>query len=168
MHNEVNGHHSIDEDPSHRKPSVKNTDRGKESEEKSDHKVHKIYSFGKKNLAPRLFLSSLLGKVLGEGTFSVVKLCTHRITGEKVAIKILEKSRIKNHEDFERMVREIRILRKIKHPNLIQLYEVSGLKFARIWCFRFFRKIRIFSNFLLFSLFSTFFSLLNFCLTVEI
>lgn len=31
------------------------------------------------------------GKTLGEGTFGKVKLATHILTGEKVAIKILEK-----------------------------------------------------------------------------
>ncbi len=35
-----------------------------------------------------------LGKTLGEGTFGKVKLATHILTGEKVAIKILEKSKI--------------------------------------------------------------------------
>lgn len=33
----------------------------------------------------------LKGKTLGEGTFGKVKLATHILTGEKVAIKILEK-----------------------------------------------------------------------------
>lgn len=65
-----------------------------------------------------------LGKTLGEGTFSVVKLSRHRATQASVAIKILEKTRIKNKEDFERMVREIRILRRIRHPTMVQLYEI--------------------------------------------
>lgn len=41
----------------------------------------------------------LLGKTLGEGTFGKVKLGTHVLTGEKVAIKILEKSKIFNVKD---------------------------------------------------------------------
>jgi 5'-AMP-activated protein kinase, catalytic alpha subunit len=32
-----------------------------------------------------------MGKTIGEGTFGKVKLGTHKITGENVAIKILEK-----------------------------------------------------------------------------
>lgn len=35
------------------------------------------------------------GPTLGEGTFGKVKLGTHVLTGEKVAIKLLEKSKIK-------------------------------------------------------------------------
>lgn len=41
-----------------------------------------------------------------------------------MAIKVLEKSKISNEEDFQRIVREIRIMKKVKHPNLVQLYEV--------------------------------------------
>ena len=38
-----------------------------------------------------LILNINKGKTLGEGTFGKVKLGTHVLTGEKVAIKILEK-----------------------------------------------------------------------------
>lgn len=47
------------------------------------------------------------------------------MTNEKVAIKILEKSRIIDVADFERVSREIHILKLMKHPNIIQLYEVK-------------------------------------------
>ncbi|CDW82045.1 protein kinase domain containing protein [Stylonychia lemnae] len=61
---------------------------------------------------------------IGEGTFGKVKLGTHHITGEKVAIKILEKDRITDVSDVERVAREIHILKLIRHPNIIQLYEI--------------------------------------------
>ena len=38
----------------------------------------------------------LLGRSLGQGTFGKVRLGTHLITGEKVAIKILEKDKIRD------------------------------------------------------------------------
>ena len=65
-----------------------------------------------------------MGKALGKGTFGKVKLATHTLTNEKVAIKILEKSRIKDKKDIERISREIKILKKVRHPNVIQLYEI--------------------------------------------
>jgi 5'-AMP-activated protein kinase, catalytic alpha subunit len=40
-------------------------------------------------------------------------------------VKILEKEKIKDKKDVERITREIKILKKVRHPNVIQLYEVS-------------------------------------------
>jgi hypothetical protein len=37
------------------------------------------------------YFMSYLGKTLGKGTFGKVKAATHILTGEKVAVKILEK-----------------------------------------------------------------------------
>ena len=80
---------------------------------------------GEKNwlLLDRYFLSNS-GKTLGKGTFGKVKLATHIPTGEKVAIKILEKDRIVDVADVERVSREIHILKLIRHPNIIQLFEI--------------------------------------------
>ena len=63
-------------------------------------------------------------KKLGEGMFSTVKLATHSLTGEQVAIKILEKTRISKKEDKERIDREISILKKLNHFNISKLYQV--------------------------------------------
>jgi serine/threonine protein kinase len=70
----------------------------------------------------------VIGKTLGEGTFGKVKLGNHTLTGEKVAIKILEKDRICDVSDVERVTREIHILKLIRHPNIIQMYEVRCMK----------------------------------------
>ncbi len=68
--------------------------------------------------------NSSIGKTLGEGTFGKVRLGTHTLTGEKVAIKILEKDKIQDKSDIERVTREIQILKIVRHPNVIQLYEI--------------------------------------------
>ena len=60
----------------------------------------------------------MLGKTIGEGTFGKVKLAVHLPTGEKVAVKILEKSRIKEQADVRRVNREIKILKKSRHANM--------------------------------------------------
>ena len=65
-----------------------------------------------------------IDKELGKGTFGEVKLGIHRITSEKVAIKVLEKDKIVDEADKERVTREIHILKLIRHPNIIQLYEI--------------------------------------------
>lgn len=61
----------------------------------------------------------LIGKTIGEGTFGKVKLGTHNVTGEKVAVKILEKHKIVEDVDVERVAREIKILKLARHPNII-------------------------------------------------
>ena len=70
----------------------------------------------------------ILGDILGKGTFGQVKVATHSPTGEKVAIKILSKLRIKENQDEERITREINILKKMMHPNITQLYSVIESK----------------------------------------
>ena len=60
-----------------------------------------------------------LSNSVGEGTFGKVKLGKHFLTGEKVAIKILEKDRIADMADVERVAREIKILKMIRHPNIV-------------------------------------------------
>jgi len=63
-------------------------------------------------------------KTIGEGTFGKVKLGTHILTGERVAVKVLEKERIVEIADVERVAREIHILKLIRHAHIIQLYEI--------------------------------------------
>ena len=69
-----------------------------------------------------------MGKKLGEGMFSAVKLGTHSITNEQVSIKILEKTKISKIEDKERINREISIMKKVKHYNIAKLYAVIETK----------------------------------------
>ena len=42
----------------------------------------------------------------------------------QVAVKVLEKSRIKDKKDVERISREIKILKQLHHPNVVQIYEI--------------------------------------------
>jgi 5'-AMP-activated protein kinase catalytic alpha subunit len=66
----------------------------------------------------------LILKNLGEGSFGKVKEALHVLTQEKIAVKVLEKSRITTEEEKIRVKREIDILRRVRHPNVVQLYEV--------------------------------------------
>ena len=60
-----------------------------------------------------------LGRDLGKGTFGKVKVGTHLLTGEKVAIKVLEKDKIIDVSDVERVAREIHILKIVRHPVIV-------------------------------------------------
>jgi len=66
----------------------------------------------------------VLGKNLGIGAFGKVKLATHSVTGHKVAVKILNKAKIKQLGMEEKVQREINILHLCTHPHIIRLYEV--------------------------------------------
>ena len=61
---------------------------------------------------------------LGEGTFGVVIKAAHKIAGEKVAVKVLEKRRMQQADDIERVGREIQILKQLKHPHVVRLWEI--------------------------------------------
>lgn len=65
-----------------------------------------------------------LGKVLGRGTYGVVKLATHVRTDKKVAIKIIEKKNFKTERQFECIRNEIEAMKTLNHKNIVQLYEV--------------------------------------------
>ena len=66
----------------------------------------------------------ILGKKLGQGTFGIVVLAKHEITGENVAIKILDKEKIVRESDKTRLEREIRIMKSMYHNNIVHLYQV--------------------------------------------
>ena len=63
-------------------------------------------------------------RTLGKGSFSKVKEAVHIVSGELVAIKVLDKAMITKEEDLMRIRREIKILKTSNHPNLISLYEI--------------------------------------------
>ena len=61
---------------------------------------------------------------LGKGAFSKVKLGINKETKEKVAIKIISKSLIKDLEMSKRINLEIKILKTLNHINIIKLIEI--------------------------------------------
>ena len=67
----------------------------------------------------------IIKETIGKGTFSIVKLGINKKTNEKVAIKILKKSKIIHKEDVERIEREISILKKLSHINVIKIYKIN-------------------------------------------
>ncbi|OXB70654.1 UNVERIFIED_CONTAM: hypothetical protein H355_014247 [Colinus virginianus] len=66
----------------------------------------------------------VFGETLGEGTFGKVKLGLHAATQEAVAVKILDKQKIQEANDVERVMREIHILKILRHPHIVQLLEI--------------------------------------------
>lgn len=65
-----------------------------------------------------------IDKEIGSGTFGKVYLGEHIQTQSPLAIKVLDKSKIQDRSDFERVCRELKISQTILHPHLVQLYDM--------------------------------------------
>jgi carbon catabolite-derepressing protein kinase len=60
-------------------------------------------------------------KTLGEGSFGKVKLATHQVSGQKVALKIINRKRLVTRDMAGRIEREIQYLQLLRHPHIIKL-----------------------------------------------
>ncbi|KAG5552840.1 hypothetical protein RHGRI_010822 [Rhododendron griersonianum] len=69
-----------------------------------------------------------LGRVLGQGTFGKVHFARNLDTGMSVAVKIIDKEKVFKVGLIEQIKREISLMRLVKHPNVVQLYEVMATK----------------------------------------
>ncbi|CAM9642889.1 unnamed protein product [Scytosiphon promiscuus] len=65
-----------------------------------------------------------VGRTIGEGTFGKVKLAINTETGDKMAIKVLDKSIIQRQNMGAQVKREISIMKLVRHPYVVQLKEV--------------------------------------------
>ncbi|KAI4905337.1 hypothetical protein NFI96_015509, partial [Prochilodus magdalenae] len=66
----------------------------------------------------------ILGDTLGVGTFGKVKIGEHQLTGHKVAVKILNRQKIRSLDVVGKIKREIQNLKLFRHPHIIKLYQV--------------------------------------------
>ena len=101
----------------HNKKGINNNNPPSQSHRK------KNYSTSPDTVKCKKIGNYILSTTIGKGTFSKVKLGIHLPTQKKVAIKILDREKIKDESDLERISREIHILTLLRHPNIAQLYE---------------------------------------------
>ncbi|XP_044461285.1 CBL-interacting serine/threonine-protein kinase 20-like [Mangifera indica] len=69
-----------------------------------------------------------LGRLLGQGTFAKVYHGRNLKTGQSVAIKIIDKEKILKVGLIDQIKREISVMRLVRHPHIVQLYEVMASK----------------------------------------
>ncbi|KVH94121.1 CBL-interacting protein kinase 2-like [Cynara cardunculus var. scolymus] len=69
-----------------------------------------------------------LGRLLGQGTFAKVYYGRNLRTGQGVAIKVIDKEKVLRVGLVNQIKREISIMRLVKHPNILQLFEVMATK----------------------------------------
>lgn len=75
----------------------------------------------------------LLGECLGSGGFGAVYEGTHQETGQRVAIKFLHDTKGMEPEVQNRFVREVALLQRLDHENIVRLFE-AGLHENKIYC----------------------------------
>ncbi|XP_028778836.1 CBL-interacting protein kinase 18-like isoform X2 [Neltuma alba] len=68
------------------------------------------------------------GRLLGQGNFAKVYHARDLRTGDNVAIKMIDKERILKAGLVDQTKREISVMGLVKHPNVLQLYEVLATK----------------------------------------
>ncbi|SCV72964.1 BQ2448_6889 [Microbotryum intermedium] len=67
----------------------------------------------------------ILLQTLGEGEFGKVKLGVHSERwGEDVAIKLIKRGNVDTAQRGEKVRREIEVLKAVRHPNIVRLYDV--------------------------------------------
>ena len=117
------------------KENNKEKNNGKDEDNDENNKNQKTHSTAgkegvddKKEKEDKLEYSKMIGNYIlfdqiGMGTFSKVTKAVHILTEQVVAVKILEKEKIEDDIDVERIIREIEILKNINHPNIAQMFE---------------------------------------------
>lgn len=60
---------------------------------------------------------------IGRGSFATVKKAKHRVTKQKVAVKVLSKRKM-NDTDLAALRQEIEILKTVDHPNIVKLIDI--------------------------------------------
>ncbi|KAE7995858.1 hypothetical protein FH972_000623 [Carpinus fangiana] len=87
-----------------------------------------------------------VGKLLGHGTFAKVYHARNVKTNEGVAIKVIDKEKILKGGLIAHIKREISILRRVRHPNIVQLFEVMATKSKIFFVMEFVRGGELFNK----------------------
>jgi len=85
----------------------------------------KMRKLNKGNNQVRMINDWILGDTLGMGGYSKVKLGIHRKSGQKAALKIMladDNGKISDSKK-KQLIRELNVMKKVKHENVIQLIE---------------------------------------------
>ncbi|XP_062089985.1 CBL-interacting serine/threonine-protein kinase 25-like [Humulus lupulus] len=80
-----------------------------------------------------LFGKYEMGRQLGQGTFAKVYYGKNLVTGESVAIKVINKDQVKKEGPIDQIKREISVMRLVRHPNIVELKEVMATK-GKVYC----------------------------------
>ena len=72
-------------------------------------------------------------KLLGEGGMGEVYAADHRTLGHRTAFKVLRREIMNNQEAVERFRQEARLIARVRHPNLIDIFDIGELPDGRLY-----------------------------------
>ncbi len=65
----------------------------------------------------------IIGRLIGQGAYATVRLAYHKKLGKKSALKVYDKKKLVEPQRQKSVYREIRLLEKMSHPNIVRLYD---------------------------------------------
>ncbi|KAI0409985.1 hypothetical protein F4802DRAFT_9647 [Xylaria palmicola] len=96
-----------------------------ETQEESRRSGRSRHDHSKREKSSR-FGDYYLGNTIGEGEFGKVKLGWKQDGGVQVAIKLIRRDSVGNNPSrLAKIYREVQILQKLSHPNIVRLHEMS-------------------------------------------
>lgn len=85
--------------------------------------IDEMYSFTVASTKFRVYTRYQLIRAIGHGAYGVVIAASDQVTGNSVAIKNIPKT-FDDLVDAKRIVREIRLMRHLQHPNIVTVLDV--------------------------------------------
>ena len=62
-------------------------------------------------------------ETIGRGHYAVVYRAVHKFSGERVAVKVIDKTKL-DKISYEHLFQEVRCMKLVQHRNVVRLYEV--------------------------------------------
>ena len=75
-----------------------------------------------------------IGKLLGEGTYAKVRegLWRNDVKSVRIAVKIINRKNLPRNMNRKFLPRELDIVAMIRHPNIIQTFEIIHINYAKV------------------------------------
>lgn len=88
-------------------------------------KTLNIYDYKKFKFMKNIDQRYKFGKVIGQGAFGLVRLCSHNASNKEFAIKIMTKKQIEKQKIYVQLLQnELSILGSKSHPNIIRIVDL--------------------------------------------
>jgi serine/threonine-protein kinase len=72
--------------------------------------------------------------LLGAGAHGAVFLAEHRVLGRRAAVKVLHHEVAESREMTARFVREAQAVNRVRHPDIVDIYDIGELPDGRPYC----------------------------------